>query len=76
MRFEQCDEYLKKIYSRSVKKSKFSFSCHLQIDKNTNNVPKGKTSQLPSAYEVLVRKILFSAYHRTLFRSKEAEIDR
>ena len=26
-----------------VKKRKFSFSCHLQIDKKTNNVPRRKT---------------------------------
>ena len=51
MYFDYCEEYLKGIYQTkcyygSVKKSKFSFSCHLQIDKKINNVkedPRRKT---------------------------------
>ena len=51
MDFDYRDEYLKGIYQTkyyygSVKKSKFSFSCHLQIDKKINNVkedPRRKT---------------------------------
>ena len=29
---------IRKYYNGSVKKSKFSFSCHLQMDKKINNV--------------------------------------
>ena len=42
MDFEHCEEYWRstshqtKYYYDSVKKSKFSFSCHLQIDKKLN----------------------------------------
>ena len=46
----------------SVKKSKCSFNCHLQIDKKINNVNKKELIQtlifpkLPSSYEVLIRR--------------------
>ena len=65
------EEYLKGVYQKkhyygSVKKSTFSFSSDLQIDKKINNVkedPRRKTDSnfdfshaLPSAYEVLVRR--------------------
>ena len=49
MDFEYCEEYLsstlKKYYYGSVKKGKFSISCHLQIDKNLNvkEDPRRKT---------------------------------
>ena len=41
MDFDYCEEYLiyqTKYFNGSVKKSKFSFSCHLHTDKKINNV--------------------------------------
>ena len=79
MGFEQCDEYLKKIYSRSVKKSKFSFSCHLQIDKKINNVkedPTRKTDsnfpKLPSAYDVLTRGVIMQCISQNSLYQKSS----
>ena len=51
MDFDYCEEYLKRVYQTknyygSVKKSTFSFSSDLQIDKKINNVkedPRKKT---------------------------------
>ena len=69
MDFEYCEEYLRNIsnkyYYGSVKKSKFSFSFHLQIDKKSimqKKIQGEKLIQtlifpkLSSAYEVLTRR--------------------
>ena len=73
MDFDYRDEYLKGVYQTkyyygSVKKSTFSFSSDLQIDKKINNAkedPRRKTDsnfdfsqvlRMPSAYEVLIRR--------------------
>ena len=53
MGFDYCKEYLTKQncvpqtkhYYGSVKKSKCSFSCHLQIDKQINNVNKNRSNK-------------------------------
>ena len=80
--------YQTKYYYGSVKKGTFSFSSNLQIDKKISSVkedPRRKTdsnldfSQLLH-FLVLMRfyleGMLRSAYHRTLFTPKEAEIGR
>ena len=66
MTFEYYEEYLKtKYYYGSVKKIKFSFSCHLQISKKPIMLKKiqgEKPSQtlifpkIPSAYKLLKRR--------------------
>ena len=49
MGFDYCEKYLRstwrKYYYGSVKKSKCSFSCHLQIDKKVNNVNKNRSNR-------------------------------
>ena len=51
-----------KYYYSSVKNSKCSFCCHLQINKKINNVnkkdPRGKIDSSFFVYEVLVRRNL------------------
>ena len=64
MDFDYCEEitlYQTKCYYGIVKKNKFSFSCHLQIDKkiNVKKDTRRKTlifPKLPNAYEVLTRR--------------------
>ena len=54
MDFEYCEEYLRNIsnkhYYGSVKKSKFSFSFHLQTDKKINNVKENPRRKADSNF--------------------------
>ena len=56
MDFDYREEYLKGIYQTkyyygSVKKSKFSFSSDLQIDKKINNVKKDPRRKIDSNFD-------------------------
>ena len=69
--FDYSEEYLRSISNKillwSVKKSKYSFSYHLQVGEKVNNVSKSNPRRkadsifdfpkLPSNYEVLIRMI-------------------
>ena len=71
------EEYLRntqtKYYYGSAKKSKCSFSCHLQIDKKISTMqikidPRGKIHSNFFAYEILLVRTIY------LFTPQEAEI--
>ena len=56
MDFDYCEEYLKGVYQRkysdgSVKKSTFSFSSDLQIDKEINNIKKDPRRKTDSNFD-------------------------
>ena len=59
MDFDYCEEYLKGVYQRkysdgSVKKSTFSFSSDLQIDKKINNVKEDPRGKIDANFDVSV----------------------
>ena len=68
MDFQYCEEYLRSIFNKILlwQKSKFSFSCHLEIDEKKLIMKKKIQGEnlfqtlfflrLPSAYKVLMRK--------------------
>ena len=56
MDFDYREEYLKGVYQTkyyygSVKKSTFSFSCDLQIDKKTSNVKEDRRRKTDSNFD-------------------------
>ena len=57
MDFDYCEEYLRSIsnkkstFKKSVKKSTFSFSCDLQIDKKINNVKEDRGRKTDSNFD-------------------------